>query len=259
MKTKQLFGYRFSMNLPFREKLLATYIESKEKEIKSAGHPEKLMDDMNYSEITTILLSKNVTHYYLCAPVINFSQKIKIKDHYQFQWLKQIPDQMAQYSFGNSLIRFQKKGSRIVAFFATNIVYGNGDHNTEFCSLNIDVFWNEINKPETEFGATSYTLLLQLLTFIELSEVEEITIEPGHKHGVQKSPDRLLNETPFQITIVNTRWAQKVYRPGEFIVMPHQRWQPMGPRSNPYWKVIWIDTYTKNGLTIQAGKDRRNS
>jgi hypothetical protein len=105
-----------------------------------------------------------------------------------------------------------------------------------------------------DFESQSRKLFFQLVTYMELAKIEEVLVAPGRKHGVKKSPDHMLNDSPFQITIVNTNW-NKIIRTKGFEVDGHLRKVPWGP-GGKHRKVVWIDSYHKGGYNLGAAKLR---
>jgi hypothetical protein len=257
----KLYGYHFAINIDFKKKMFEQWKAQKRAAVLYLDGSKEKADAMDFSEAEFLMLTTDVRHYHITEPVLDLSQKIKLKDNDNYKWLIPIKDQVSQYTFRDSFIIFQKKGDRIVALASTKYKVSEKEDYIHWDMFNMDLTNAILNiEKHSDYAKNSYKLLLQLLSFIELSDIEEITIKPKTQHGFgsKKDPNTLYNENKFPITVVNSRWAQKVYRPGEFMVITHPRWQPKGPRDNPYYELIWIPTYSKKGMTISAGKERNS-
>jgi hypothetical protein len=258
MILENLYGYRFVNNEELRNRMFSSWKENKVQNATDFGISQEEILKMDFSESEYLILTPNAKQYYISKPVMEFSKQIRLKDVNEFRWLLPIKDQTSQYNFDNTFIKFQKKGDRLVAFSSTVEQISKDQNYIHFNFFNINLQDAQLNSDDTEYSKNAQKTLLQLLSFIELSEIEEITIKPNSQHGFgsKKDPNTLFNSQKFPITIVNSRWATKVYRPGEFIVRPQHRWQPKGPRNNPYYELIFIDAFWKQGMTISAKKEK---
>lgn len=250
------FGYQFAIDMNLKTRIFDTWVTTKTQALRDYGGSEEDIAAMDFSEARYLIMTTDVRHYHITKPVLELAKKIKLKAIDNYKWLHSIKDQISQYTYEDSFIIFNKQGSRIVALASTKFTVSTEEDYLHWDMFNINLANADLNIAPTEYAQNAYKLLLQLLSFIELSEIEEITIKPNSQHGFgsKKDPNTLYNPHRFPITMVNSKWATKIYRPGEFMVSPHQRWQPKGPGRSEY-ELIWIEAYEKKGITIKAKKD----
>jgi len=219
----------------------------------------------DFSEVISLLSENGCRHYYITGSVLEMCRKIKVQEPFDLEWLAPIPDGRRQLNFGNQFIRYQKNGARIVAHAASY----DEDPQTKnkgirYTFFNMDLEHKQISGVELgddyndkniltnylDFDTTSRRLFFQLVSFMELADVQEVLVAPGAKHGVKKAPDNLLNNERFPITVVNTSWNKIIRREG-FSVDGHLRNQRWGPGlSRRRW--VWIDPFHKNGYNLNA-------
>lgn len=92
--------------------------------------------------------------------------------------------------------------------------------------------------------------LYRLLCFIFLCENDEVVLQPGQKHGTQKT-EKIINTLRLPLTIVNSRWNTKVIMQESFGVRGHFaiRWTGAG---RTMAKMVWVEPFVKHGYTRQA-------
>ena len=293
MKTDKLFGVRFVTDPQWKTRLLDHFIAGKIQKLNDQFKQEqarlkaieryfkvpieKLVEEqqqreksLDFTEITNFLRKEtDCQHYYITVPVLEMSQKIRVKEPFDLEWMEPVRDGKRQLNFGSQFIRYEKKGSRIIAISAKLSPDSQGRDYLNYSVFNMDLASKEISKsqilddydpspknsiPFQDFDLQSRKLFFQLVTFMELSKIQEILLPPGRKNGVKKSVDHMLNNSSFPITIVNTNWNKIIRREG-FDVNGHIRKQPCGP-GNRYRELIWIDAYHKTGYNLRAGKIR---
>lgn len=293
MKTAKLFGVRFAKDPAWKDNVLQHFITGKiqkEKEARrlenaqlkaierhfniSADELRQKLDSkshaFDFSEITNFLKEEaSCRHYYITAPVLEMSQKIRVKPPYDVEWLAPVPDGKRQLNFANHFFRYEKNGDRIVAMAATLSATPKTSEYLNYSFFNMDLGTKHISAsqilddydatpshaiPFQDFESNSRKLFFQLVTFMELSKIQEVWLPPGRKHGSKKSPDHTLNDAEFPITIVNTNWNKIIRREG-FQVDGHLRKQHYGP-GNVKRRLIWIDDYHKEGYNLGAARER---
>jgi hypothetical protein len=100
----------------------------------------------------------------------------------------------------------------------------------------------------------NFRLFVQLLLFIELSDLEIDILEPKQKIGTRKQ-GKYLNDSKSNISIVDSKWNVVSVRNESFLVGGHWRMQPCG-KNNEERKLIYIDTFEKKGYTRRGGKNQ---
>ena len=89
--------------------------------------------------------------------------------------------------------------------------------------------------------------------YVELCDNEYIIVEPKAKYGTQKQ-GKIINTTPFPITIINNTWNITTIRSEGFPVSGHTALFWTGPgRKVP--KILYIEPYMKDGYTRKSGKE----
>ncbi len=94
--------------------------------------------------------------------------------------------------------------------------------------------------------------LYSLMCFVELCDNEIKVIEPKQQYGTQKT-GKIINTTPFPITVINNNWNITTIKSEGFPVSGHVALYWTGPgRSIP--KMLYVEPYMKDGYTRKAGK-----
>lgn len=96
-----------------------------------------------------------------------------------------------------------------------------------------------------------YAEVVQLLTYVELADVEVSIIEAGSSNGKTRAEGKIKNESDFRVYVVDSAWNKVIIRDSEFLVRGHYRLQPCGP-FNKDRKLIWISDFAKHGYKRQA-------
>jgi hypothetical protein len=89
--------------------------------------------------------------------------------------------------------------------------------------------------------------IYKILCFMYLSENEEQLIAAGVRHGTRKS-GKIVNDTPFPVTVVTSKWNVTSIRTEGFPVSGHFRLQPYKEGV----KMIFIEPFEKKGYVRRA-------
>ncbi len=93
----------------------------------------------------------------------------------------------------------------------------------------------------------------KLLCFLYLSDNEEIVLVSGESSGTKKT-GKIINELPFEVTIINSCWNTKIIRNEGFSVSGHFAIRRCGQgRSSS--RVVLIEPYKKSGYNRRSGKE----
>lgn len=129
--------------------------------------------------------------------------------------------------------------------------------------LNYHFFFVDLENGELSSNFPEETIIriapivYTLMCFVELTENEEIVVQPGAKHGTQKT-GKLINTYSEPITIINSRWRKVVIHDGEFPVRGHAAIRYTGPgRTIP--RLVYIEPYIKHGYKRTYGEPVANS
>lgn len=202
-----------------------------------------LLREEGFVEVRDLLENeKGLKHYYVCKPVIEIAQKIKIKGEADFSFLSPIANGRRQWSYDNHFFRWIKTDENIIVLAATM----NAGNHMNFAFFRFSLLEEFVVRDEDEYTDRNHALFLQLLTFIELTDAEEVLVPPGRKNGTRKSVDGLKNDETFPVTIINSNWNKAIIRTEGFMVSGHLRLQPCG-EGRLKRKLIFIMPFEKHG------------
>jgi len=115
--------------------------------------------------------------------------------------------------------------------------------------LNITFEWGiEMDSGEYfyTYGYTHiFSTIMQLLTFIELGDVE-VKVLKGLANNGEKKDKKVYNASLNTVYVVDSSWNQLIIRTDGFAVRGHFRLQPCGPMMMDR-KLIWINAFEKDG------------
>lgn len=120
-------------------------------------------------------------------------------------------------------------------------------------SIKNDSKGNEFTKEQiAQWMQNHSTTLLSVLTFKQFAEIE--VTEIGGKEYPKKTKvgkEKYLNESDYQVNVLDSRWFTETIRTDGFAVRGHFRLQPCGVGLKDR-KLIYIDDFLKNGYTRKA-------
>jgi len=188
--------------------------------------------------------------FYLSQNVQKHSDLIKI-NKINLDWFKELENEISSYVISKTeFYRFQViKGERInvVRWFISQSDKGPMVNYESFAVLlkekEITQYANQNEEAKQRF--------VKLLLFVKLTEPELFIIKPSQKInkdiGFKGKENNFLNDTLFDVTLVNTLWNKIIVTDG-FKVRGHIRIQPYG-QDRSFYKLIWIDDFEKGGYT----------
>lgn len=95
------------------------------------------------------------------------------------------------------------------------------------------------------FTSKDFNQFIQMLLFVELSELRIDILQPNEKVGKTKS-NKVINKSKSDIIVVTHKWNVLSIRTESFLVSGHWRIQPYG-KNREKKKLIYIDTFEKEG------------
>lgn len=197
--------------------------------------------------------------YYVTESVVKNLDLLKITksgDHFNWRVFDHLKNQKVTFIMPNNRVLRMLIDDRIMHFFHLTFELLPGDKNKGW--TNWDVFFLERETGElcehfeSDKVKAIEEMVYKFLCFFYLSENEEIIIPAGRKYGTRKS-GKVINEFPFAITMVNSRWNITTIRTEGFNVSGHFRLQPYGPQLSMS-KIIFIDPFEKKGYKRGPGK-----
>lgn len=111
------------------------------------------------------------------------------------------------------------------------------------------IIWNghiEIGRDESYWEI----FIIAFCLFKKYCDIETKVVEPKNRRA-KVGGQKYLNETDKRIAILDCTWFTNLVVSGAFGVSGHLRWQPWGP-NNSQRKLIWVDSYTKDGYERKA-------
>lgn len=93
-----------------------------------------------------------------------------------------------------------------------------------------------------------FSNIMQILTFVELGDIEVITLDRGRNNGGKKKVDKVTNGSNNTVYVVDSSWNKLIIRTDGFAVRGHFRLQPCG-HAHADRKLIWVDAFEKHGYT----------
>lgn len=191
-------------------------------------------------EYLELAKDENSKYYLITSGVEKPSQMIRIGDNFSSLALKNVNIGKHTYLLGkNEMIRF------ICAVGGIKGIYWNRTTNIGF-DFGFDLVENGYYFP-TEF-TNEFTRVTQLMTFIELGDIETIILESNKNNGKSKNDGKIHNGSNNTVYVVDSTWNQILIRTEGFGVMGHGRLQPCG-KGNLDRKLIWISAFEKHGYT----------
>jgi len=245
MKSENLFGIKFSENVGQIKTQVINHINDRMLSIDFIPGGDRTNLDKLMSE-------EGLKQYYITPDVINICQKIKISKPYNLDWIKAPLHVKKQYNFGDTFFRFLYVNGSYFVLSCHSYKNNKGGVSIKNYFMQIDLGAKKMQIADDEYAETALKLFLQLLAFIESTEIEEVTVTPG-KWSPKEEKEQLKNQAAFPIVMVKTNWVKTLIRMEGFDVSGHIRLQRHGP-NNSLVKSIWINPYTKKGYTLKAGK-----
>lgn len=190
-------------------------------------------------------------------------QNYKITKDIRIDVLKTLPNRKDIILLNtDEAIQYIKANGSIKVAFHTISKKDNGVH---FYFLYIDLKTGEVIMDDVDTNQLKvmtksemiekfYSKFLQVITYLELTEVELKTLRHNQSEGTMKQ-GKVKNLSKQDFILVNTNWNTKIYLDSEFKVRGHFRLQPYGSAGNRHYKFIFIDSYIKKGITINAKKE----
>lgn len=201
-------------------------------------------------------------NYLVKKSAMKMVDKIPLNDKFDLTYLTHIPNKKCTFLLGPDLsVRYYKTDKNVSTVF----YFKEGDR-ISWIFLRIDLTTGNIILPKlnslkaVEFTSDEFDFndfdeddmekrtvkkFIQLLLFVELSELVVEILQPKQKTGTKKT-ERYLNESNSDIVIVDSKWNVISVRTEGFTVEGHWRFQPCGV-GRLEREYIWIKTFEKHG------------
>ncbi|HLZ17587.1 MAG TPA: hypothetical protein VKQ08_11130 [Cyclobacteriaceae bacterium] len=181
---------------------------------------------------------ENSKYFFICDSVYKAAELIKVSSGFTGRTLKDINWGKYTYLMGkNRMVRFVVGNGAVRGFYfddETPMAF-------EFC------LEMEEGKYFCQKGYDKeFTQIMQILTFVELGDIEIKMLEAGRNNGASKKSGKVTNTSNNTVFVVDSTWNQIVIRTEGFAVRGHFRLQPCGPGMKDR-SLIWIDAFEKHG------------
>lgn len=186
----------------------------------------------------SVLDGEGSSYYYICETVYIAADLIKVNSGFTGRIFKDLKPGKYTYLMGkNKCVRFVCQNGAILGFYYDN-------------SKPIAFEWGiDIETGDYYFSPRAqqqFSTIMQVLTFIELGDIDVKVLESGRNNGQSKKSGKITNTTNRTVFVVDSAWNTIVVRTDGFAVRGHFRLQPCGEGHRDR-KLIWIDAFEKHG------------
>lgn len=184
------------------------------------------------------LLGNSSKYFFICESVYKAAELIKVNTGFTGRILKDIESGSYTYLMGiNRMVRFIVKSNAL-----RGIYYNDKDRIAfEFgCDLETGEYFSQKGYDSL------FTMIMQVLSFVELGDIEVKELEGGRNNGSKKKENKITNTTNNTVYVVDSSWNQIIVRTTGFAVRGHFRLQPCGSGMIDR-KLIWIAAFEKDG------------
>lgn len=221
-------------------------------------HPIESEKDIFRKEVYDLLITEGNRNYIMTKPSIEISEKIKIDekkfDGTIYKGLK-LGKKISILINDRLFFRYYVTQRGILCMWVLTEpiqIEGRTETYMRYTTFRIDTETGLISLPDRDKEETRrlFKQFLQLITFLEFSDLETVTLKPNAKMGTKRE-GKYVNESKLDVTIVDSTWNKTIVRVGEFGVSGHLRLQPVGLGRNDR-KLIYISEYHKKGYVRKA-------
>jgi len=185
-----------------------------------------------------IIKGEDSKYFFICDSVYKAAELIKVNKTFTGRTLKDISFGKYTYLMGkNVAVRF------VVGVNAIKGFYYNDKDNVAFewgIEMEDGGYYFDLRFQEL------FTTIMQVLTFVELGDIEVKLLEAGRNNGKDKNKGKVTNTSNNTVFVVDSSWNQIIIRTDGFAVRGHFRLQPCGIGMKDR-HLIWIDAFEKHG------------
>lgn len=102
--------------------------------------------------------------------------------------------------------------------------------------------------------AKLFSMVMQVMTFVELGDIEVVELKGGKNNGKPKNNGKITNTHNRTVFVVDSSWNKIIVRTDGFAVRGHFRLQPCGTAMIDR-KLIWINAFEKHGYKRRAAAE----
>lgn len=215
--------------------------------------------------INSVVPSHGSAFYIPADTVIKLSNRIKIKETFDFTFLSTVQEnKKITFMMGDMFYRWVKIDNKITVLACCMMPIDDSlksfyppilTHDISYLLFSFDTELNAMSFPDDfakPFTMETIMQFIRLLIFTELSEIETVFLKPNQSVGTKRS-GKTKNDTDKNIVLIDSLWNKNIVITDEFLVSGHFRLQPKGI-GRLQRELIWIDTYKKKGYKKIAKK-----
>lgn len=179
-------------------------------------------------------------YFLICDSVYKAAELIRIGENFTSRTLKDIKFGKYTYLMGkHTMIRF------ICAQGAIQGIYYDDLKNNAF-EFGLEMEHGKYYFPKD--CQKEFSQMMQVLTFVELGDIEIVTLARNTNNGGEKGKDKVHNASRNTVYVVDSSWNKLIIRTDGFAVRGHFRLQPCGVNHMDR-KLMWINAFEKHGYT----------
>lgn len=215
-----------------------------------------------FEKIIRSIVYDNREYHVLSKTAIETAKKIQLhvdSDGFNAKFLSRIPNGTRRvYLLGEYNACYIRMNNGMLSMLGTWLIKGDdGLLYFRFWNTILDTVTGNIScgiNLEFPFDVPQMLEYLQVMTFVELSELTVLNLKPGKR--VKEKKEKYINESGNDMmVIVDSVWNVRGIRTEGFDVTGHLRMQPCGINREDR-KLIFIEGYRKNGYVRAAGMER---
>lgn len=196
--------------------------------------------------LRNIVSDEDSKYFLICDSVYRAAELIKIGENFTGRTLKDVALGNYTYLIGkHEMIRF------IVVIGAVKGFYYNDKDSVVF-EFSIVMESGAFYSPQVY--SKIFSRVMQVLTFVELGDVEVTVLESGKNNGKPKADGKTTNTSKNTVYVVDSSWNKLIIRTEGFAVRGHFKLQPHGPGFRDR-KLIWVNAFEKHGYTRRPKAD----
>lgn len=182
------------------------------------------------------------SYFFICESVYKAANLIKVSAWFTGRTLKDIKIGKYTYLMGkNEMVRFYVGIGAIKGFYYDdkNKIAFEWGIEMENGNYYYDGYYDKL-----------FTKIMQVLTFVELGDIEIQELPAGRNNNAPKKEGKITNTSPNTVFVVDSSWNKLIIRTDGFAVKGHFRLQPCG-FNHADRILIWIDAFEKHGYKRQ--------
>ncbi len=230
-----------------------------------AGYPVEINKETLLSRVASLfaLLDTPKTHrpYYCTETMLECLEFLKINktgEHYNWTYFDKLQNHVATFIFpNNAMLRMRVVDETMEFMHMTYTPEDKERGNMHWIMFHLNRKTGALCEHFGHDDVKNIELFIyRLLCFVYMADNEEVIVPAGSRYGTKKS-GKLINSTPFQMTIINSKWNITSIRNEKFSVSAHFAIRHTGQgRTVP--RVVFINPFEKEGYVRRAKPENFN-